>query len=168
MKHCQRHRHNNPSTKASLLSPFRSKTLKPSDPPDREALVCPHCFLKQYWASSLRCRRCHRLLFSLLRKGDTTSHTKWGGAYGPSFSCCIGSVIRTLREKRKMSQAQLARAMDTDRSHISRIECGRLIPSLPNLERIARAFEIEMLDLFSLINSRGIEALPISVRGNHR
>jgi len=141
--------------------------LKPSDPPDREVLTCPHCFLKQYWASSLRCRRCHRLLFSLLREGGTKSQANSGGAYGPSFSCCIGPAIRTLRERHKMSQAELARAMNTDRSHISRIECGRLIPSLPNLERIARALELEMLDLISLISSRGIEALPISVRGNH-
>lgn len=48
-------------------------------------------------------------------------------------------MIATLRRQAGMSQGQLAQAMATHRTHISRIESGRVLPSLPTLERAARA-----------------------------
>ncbi len=48
-------------------------------------------------------------------------------------------MIATLRRQAVMSQGQLAQAMATHRTHISRIESGRVLPSLTTLECAAKA-----------------------------
>jgi transcriptional regulator with XRE-family HTH domain len=51
----------------------------------------------------------------------------------------LGSEIRRRREARSLSQADLARATRIDRGHISRLEAGVHVPTLPILGRIATA-----------------------------
>lgn len=57
--------------------------------------------------------------------------------------------IRALREKKGLSQRQLAELVGTTQSAIARLEGGRISPSLPTLDRIARALGAEVTVTFT-------------------
>ena len=52
--------------------------------------------------------------------------------------------IRALRERKGLSQRQLAELVGTTQSAIARLEGGRISPSLPTLDRIANALDAEL------------------------
>ena len=52
--------------------------------------------------------------------------------------------IKELREKKGLSQRQLAELVGTTQSAIARLEGGRISPSLPTLDRIANALDAEL------------------------
>lgn len=56
----------------------------------------------------------------------------------------IGEYIKSLRKERGESQQQLAESINMDRSNISRIESGKIIPTLDCLESIAKHFNISI------------------------
>lgn len=60
----------------------------------------------------------------------------------------IGREVRRLREERSWSQAKLAAAADMAVSGISQIETGVRSPSAATLRKLARAFGLEVADLF--------------------
>jgi transcriptional regulator with XRE-family HTH domain len=60
----------------------------------------------------------------------------------------IGHEIRRAREERGLNQTQLAASVGTGPAAISRIENGRQSPNIETLEKIARALELEVRDLF--------------------
>lgn len=66
--------------------------------------------------------------------------------------------IRGLREKKGLSQRQLAELVGTTQSAIARLEGGRISPSLPTLDRIANALDAELTvsltDAQQLLSSR--------------
>lgn len=59
----------------------------------------------------------------------------------------LGQNLRKLRLKKKMSQVDLATALNVDRAYISNIENGRMNPTLSTLEKIAGALGISMSEL---------------------
>jgi transcriptional regulator with XRE-family HTH domain len=59
----------------------------------------------------------------------------------------LGQNLRKLRLKKKMSQVDLATALNVDRAYISNIENGRMNPTLSTLEKIAGALEIPTNEL---------------------
>jgi transcriptional regulator with XRE-family HTH domain len=59
----------------------------------------------------------------------------------------LGQNLRKLRLKKKMSQVDLATALNVDRAYISNIENGRMNPTLFTLEKIAGALGISMSEL---------------------
>lgn len=60
----------------------------------------------------------------------------------------VGREIRRLREERGWSQAKLAAGADMAVSGISQIETGVRSPSAATLTKLARAFGVEVADLF--------------------
>jgi ribosome-binding protein aMBF1 (putative translation factor) len=56
----------------------------------------------------------------------------------------LGRAVRELREQRGWSQAQLARAAGMTQSAVARFEAGGTVPTLPVLERLARALDVEL------------------------
>ena len=66
--------------------------------------------------------------------------------------------IRALREKKGLSQRQLAELVGTTQSALARLEGGRISPSLPTLDRIANALDAELsvtlTDSQHLLNAR--------------
>jgi ribosome-binding protein aMBF1 (putative translation factor) len=53
----------------------------------------------------------------------------------------LGQEVRHLREGQGWSQSQLARAAGMTQSAVARFEAGGTVPTLPVLERLARAFD---------------------------
>jgi DNA-binding XRE family transcriptional regulator len=64
----------------------------------------------------------------------------------------IAFEIRALRERKGLSQRQLAELVGTTQSAIARLEAGRNSPSLPTLDRIASALGAEVTISFADTN----------------
>lgn len=62
----------------------------------------------------------------------------------------LGSRIKELRQKTKLTQAQLAEKIGIDPKHLSRIEGGKNYPSLDTLEKLAFSLNIQISDLFEV------------------
>jgi ribosome-binding protein aMBF1 (putative translation factor) len=60
----------------------------------------------------------------------------------------LGCAVRTLREKRGWSQTHLAQAAGMTQSAVARFESGGSVPTLPVLERLARALDADLLVRF--------------------
>lgn len=56
----------------------------------------------------------------------------------------LGRAVRELRQARGWSQAELARAANMTQSAVARFEAGGTVPTLPVLERIARALDANL------------------------
>jgi ribosome-binding protein aMBF1 (putative translation factor) len=56
----------------------------------------------------------------------------------------LGRAVRELRESRSWSQEQLAAAAEMTQSAVARFEAGGTVPTLPVLERLARALDVEL------------------------
>ncbi|HVS89753.1 MAG TPA: helix-turn-helix domain-containing protein [Candidatus Acidoferrum sp.] len=60
----------------------------------------------------------------------------------------IGDRLRALREEKKLSQGDVEKRTGLLRCYISRVENGHTIPAIETLEKMARALEIPMYQLF--------------------
>lgn len=56
----------------------------------------------------------------------------------------LGQKVRLLREHKGWSQSQLARAAGMTQSAVARFEAGGTVPTLPVLERLARALNVRL------------------------
>jgi ribosome-binding protein aMBF1 (putative translation factor) len=56
----------------------------------------------------------------------------------------LGRAVRELREQHGWSQTQLAQAAGMTQSAVARFEAGGTVPTLPILERLARALDVEL------------------------
>jgi len=61
----------------------------------------------------------------------------------------FGRRIRTLRDERQWTQAQLAEHSGLDVSYVSQIERGRRDPSLTSLRALAGAFSLRLPEFFA-------------------
>jgi transcriptional regulator with XRE-family HTH domain len=60
----------------------------------------------------------------------------------------IGERLKALREQKKMSQGDIEKRTRLLRCYISRVENGHTVPSIETLEKMARAMEVPMYQLF--------------------
>jgi transcriptional regulator with XRE-family HTH domain len=60
----------------------------------------------------------------------------------------IGARLRQLREARKLSQGDIEERTGLLRCYISRVECGHTVPSIETLERLSKALDLELYQLF--------------------
>jgi transcriptional regulator with XRE-family HTH domain len=67
-----------------------------------------------------------------------------------AVAIAVGQRIRSRRSFLRLSQADVARAIGTDRHHISHIESGNKLPDIGTLYRIAEALECEAFQLMPL------------------
>jgi transcriptional regulator with XRE-family HTH domain len=67
----------------------------------------------------------------------------------------VGSVIRSFRQKRGLSQGDLEKRTGLMRCYISRVENGHTVPSIETLSRIARALDAQLADLFLTADGPG-------------
>ncbi|WAC08439.1 MAG: helix-turn-helix transcriptional regulator [Thermodesulfobacteriota bacterium] len=62
----------------------------------------------------------------------------------------LGARIRKLRKEKGLSQEALAEQADLHYIFVGRVERGEKNPSLINLQKLAKALEISLIDLFDL------------------
>lgn len=65
-----------------------------------------------------------------------------------SFHTKFGDQIKRLRREHEMSQEALAEKIQVDRSYMGFIERGERNPSLEKIIKLAKAFNIEVKNLF--------------------
>lgn len=62
----------------------------------------------------------------------------------------IAKNIKTIRERKGMSQKELINTVGLGAPMYSRIETGKAEPSLTTLEKIAKALGVKLIDLFDV------------------
>jgi transcriptional regulator with XRE-family HTH domain len=60
----------------------------------------------------------------------------------------LGDRLRELRAEKKLSQGDIEKRTGLLRCYISRVENGHTIPAVETLEKMARAFEMPLYQLF--------------------
>ena len=60
----------------------------------------------------------------------------------------IGDRLREMREEKKLSQGDIEKRSGLFRCYISRVENGHTVPAIETLEKLARALEVPMYQLF--------------------
>jgi transcriptional regulator with XRE-family HTH domain len=60
----------------------------------------------------------------------------------------IGERLKDLREHKKMSQGDIEKRTGLLRCYISRVENGHTIPAIETLEKLARALEVPLYQIF--------------------
>jgi transcriptional regulator with XRE-family HTH domain len=83
-----------------------------------------------------------------------------GGASSSAFGCAqfkfkkelspmiIGSRLRAIREQKNLSQGDIEHRCGLLRRYVSRVENGHAVPSIETLEKMARALEVPLYQLF--------------------
>jgi transcriptional regulator with XRE-family HTH domain len=60
----------------------------------------------------------------------------------------VGDRLRVIREQKKLSQGDIEKRSGLLRAYISRVENGHTVPSVETLEKLARALEVPLYQLF--------------------
>ncbi len=60
----------------------------------------------------------------------------------------IGDRLRALREDKQLSQGDIEKRTGLLRCYISRVENGHTVPAIETMEKMARALEIPMYQMF--------------------
>ena len=90
----------------------------------------------------------------------------------------IGDRLRELREGKKLSQGDIEKRTGLLRCYISRVENGHTVPAIETLEKLARALEIPLYQLFyegdeppklpNLLKRKTADDIVWGVRANRR
>jgi len=67
---------------------------------------------------------------------------------GGDTSVIIGDRLRAMREEKHFSQGDIEKKTGLLRCYISRVENGHTVPAIETLEKMARALEVPMYQLF--------------------
>ena len=59
----------------------------------------------------------------------------------------LGRNMKRIRSKKKMSQGDIARALEVDRGYISNIENGKKNPTLATIQKLANALGVSADEL---------------------
>ena len=115
---------------------------------EREVLACCHCRLVQFRTRTSLFRRCHKPL-----DGEVWNRTELDAAGVRSELVTnevsdavknLGVRVLEIRKERGLMQRVLASRMNVPRTYISKVETGRVLPSLSTLWRIAAGFEVSV------------------------
>ncbi len=60
----------------------------------------------------------------------------------------ISDRLRTIREQKDLSQGDIEERTGLKRCYVSRVENGHTVPSIETLEKLARALEVPLYQLF--------------------
>jgi transcriptional regulator with XRE-family HTH domain len=60
----------------------------------------------------------------------------------------IGEKLKSIREAKKLSQGDIEKRTGLLRCYISRVENGHTVPAIETLEKMARAMEVQLYELF--------------------
>ena len=60
----------------------------------------------------------------------------------------LGDRLRTFREQKNLSQGDIEKRTGLLRCYLSRVENGHTVPAVETLEKLARAFEVPLYQIF--------------------
>ncbi len=63
------------------------------------------------------------------------------------ISAQLGQNMKRIRAKKKMSQGDIARALEVDRGYISNIENGKKNPTIATIQKLANALSVSADEL---------------------
>jgi transcriptional regulator with XRE-family HTH domain len=66
----------------------------------------------------------------------------------------VGERLKAIRESKEMSQGDIEKETGLMRCYISRVENGHTVPAIETLEKMARALEVELYQLFFESNGK--------------
>lgn len=120
----------------------------------RDVIICPVCQLSQYERGDSRCRRCHhRLGTTYIAVFLSNPLTPLNSQYITAIQTEVGGLIRRLRTRRGVTQAELASLTGIHRTYLSRTERGRVMPSVITLMQIVHALGVDKVLLRVRISS---------------
>ena len=144
-------------------------------PDAREVLRCSRCQLVQFRPATGMCRRCatslerppnldfglpgEKVVIEVGSNGTASLSSNYlRPAEAPEQTdaheqMALGAKIKLLREKKNMTQDDLAALAHLTRTYISRIENQHLIPGPKVLNRIADALEVAMADFMGSLRT---------------
>lgn len=115
--------------------------------PGLESIRCPKCGLVQFCSFCPTCKRCRRSLGIRYATLTIAPRNLEKGNSPEEFARAFGRRMRGLRLERGLTQAECAMHLETSRSHLSRLESGRLLPSFSLLVRAAHMFAVDRVIL---------------------
>ena len=83
-----------------------------------------------------------------------------------NLAMIIGDRLRELREDKKLSQGDIEKRTGLLRCYVSRVENGHTVPAIETLEKMARALEIPLYQLFH--DGKESPVLPSLLKGKRR
>jgi transcriptional regulator with XRE-family HTH domain len=107
----------------------------------REEVRCGKCLLNQFMTANRHCRKCKTSLDPAEPEPIMLASTEPSPLVDTS-QLFISRRVRELRKLRCISQLKLSEIMNCRRTYISKVESGRAVPKLPQIERLALAFGI--------------------------
>jgi DNA-binding XRE family transcriptional regulator len=117
--------------------------------PSIEVPRCPHCGLIQFRHTIANCVRCKKpSMTSPPLCSRIHSVPIFPNSLKEALAQRVRVAVKTLRKERNFTQQLLAALMGTGRSYISKLESGRVVPSLQTLECATSAFGIDLAELF--------------------
>jgi ribosome-binding protein aMBF1 (putative translation factor) len=66
-----------------------------------------------------------------------------------SLQIIVGKQIQKIRESKSISQQDLAAKCNFEKSNMSRLEAGRVNPTLSTLGKVANALDVTLAELFA-------------------
>ncbi len=66
-----------------------------------------------------------------------------------SIQIIVGKNIQKIRESKGISQQELAAKCNFEKSNMSRLEAGRVNPTLSTLEKVAKALDVTLAEIFT-------------------
>ncbi len=71
----------------------------------------------------------------------------------------FGKRIKELRKQKKLTQEQLGELVGIDYKQIGNIETGTYFTTMPTLEKIAKALDVDIAELFNFNHNKNKEQL---------
>ena len=106
---------------------------------DSESITCRRCNTHQFPKNG-ECIRCHCILnVEYVCLEICSSLDQRMDDQPKQLASWIGDLLRSLRNRRGISQSRVATIAGTDRSYLSKAECGRALLPLSKLLPLARS-----------------------------
>lgn len=148
---------NGPQTGVFVYPTASPATRENSGPDTREVLRCLQCQLVQFRPQNSHCRRCHADLDAAPEPMPVVALDAGpDGSLEPGIETAeasgipvpnVAAAIRLFRQRRGMSQRQLAERMHVPRTYVSKIENDKATPTIASLHRMAAAMDTGIASL---------------------
>lgn len=66
----------------------------------------------------------------------------------PKFLTTLGARVRELRQKKNLTQNELAMLCNFEKASMSRIESGKTNVTILTLKKISKALDVELIEFF--------------------